>query len=53
MKLTEQQKEKHLKKDRQKSNLRFFIENRIKNNYPIQVEVINGFYVIESKLSTL
>jgi len=32
--------------------LKFNIENKIKNNYPIEVEVIDGYYIIPSRLNT-
>lgn len=52
MKYTNAQKRilKESKKERFK--LKFHIENKVKNNYPIEVEVIDGYYIIPSRLNT-
>jgi len=53
MKYSTEQKEKLKRRNKEKFRVQFSIENRIKNNYPITVEVKDGFYIIESRLSQL
>lgn len=31
----------------------FYIESKIKNNYPIKVKFVNGYFIIESRLNSL
>jgi len=51
MKYTESQV-KILKESKiERFRLKFNIENKIKNNYPIEVEVIDGYYIIPSRLN--
>lgn len=53
MKYTTEQKEKLRKTNKEHFRVKFCIKNRLKNNYPISVELIEGFFVIESRLNTM
>lgn len=53
MKYTAEQKEKLLTINKEKFCVQFCIENRVKNNYPIKVEYIDGYFIVESKLNTM
>lgn len=53
MKYTTEQKDKLRTKNKEKFRVQFCIESRIKNQYPIKVEVKDGFYIIESQFNTV
>lgn len=53
MKYTKEQKDKLRAKNKEKFRVQFCIENRVKNQYPIKVEVKDGFYIIESQFNTV
>lgn len=53
MKYTEEQKDKLKSKNEEKFRVQFCIESRVKNQYPIKVEVKDGFYIIESQFNTV
>jgi hypothetical protein len=53
MKYTKEQKEKLKLKNKEKFRVKFCIESRVKNQGPINVEVIDGFYIIESQFNTV
>ena len=52
MKYTESQKIVLKESKKERFKLKFHIENKVKNNYPIEVELVDGYYIIPSRLNT-
>jgi len=53
MKYTKEQKEKLKLKNKEKLRVNFCIESSVKNQYPITVEVKDGYYIIESNFNAV
>ena len=52
MKYTESQKIVLKESKKERFKLKLHIENKVKNNYPIEVELVDGYYIIPSRLNT-
>lgn len=51
MKYNQEQKDKLRTRNKEKFRVQFCIESRVKNQYPVKVEVKDGFYIVESILN--
>lgn len=51
MKYTKEQKDKLRTINKEKFRVQFCIESRVKNQYPVKVEIKDSFYIVESILN--